>query len=424
MKNFAFRPLTQKSGIPPVPPRVRPKSVPLNRYADQQNVLTACTKTCGHPTTLDQSQSVQTPMDSTHNTRQTTRHDNYGYTNAETRNTAVESDKSSEDLNKDSYIDDDDEDAGSEPSLDDIDINDLPRLELRPEHLDSVPILPATDLWIFNFDATTVDIPTYQFKPALPEEYMNINFREAARKERSWRDYTSHRPEDPYEMAILDRMMELEGLQRTTELQESQRKCRAPSARHRIRSASAAGATQRQNVKSSETTPPPAPATIPDLHTLRKVCVICQQNGCGGTCSGGDIYNRHSRLDRDDVDERKIPVSGRPRLTLRTSYQNNVINLNTNQWPSTSIGRPARAKTPGGVATAALETEFENLSVNTEHKKLRDRGRTEALSKTFSSQKQNSLNDIPKEVKASKDVKVKTKRRTKSAKRRPKTALQ
>ncbi len=465
MISFSFcrhRSLRDKevNGIPPIPPsRPRPKSVPSRKFPIQTDYPR--NYDCLTPEIIYQL-SEGTRPESVYGERPESTVDINADSDSDAspddgnnvKHTDVSSTSgigSDKDLNSD-VEDTDDEENAPEPNLEDIDMSKIPQINLRPEKIDSLHIpLPKGDRKKYDFDASFVEVPPYEFKSPISEQLQHFNFREASRSEKHWCVQAKYKPKSALELKLMDRLIEMERLQRKSEDIECGKRYRLQSARHRARSAVSRD-TQRQTVKLVRDTSRKCTvdcvqmACVGDCPTKMEVesslCLVCRKMNCVGNCSG-DMYDPHSRSERDEVlDDKCRPKTAGVR-PVRTAYTpttpirangktlnsaNSILNRPKSGHSRGSVRlRESRPQTVGGTSSKSnLEDDFDKLGLESQDEedkaaKPKFRGRASVVpGKSYFSQRRNSLTDIAREIK----MRALTKKRTKSAKKkRPKTAV-
>ncbi|KAL8594283.1 hypothetical protein ACOMHN_000985 [Nucella lapillus] len=175
-----------------------------------------------------------------------------------------------DDVSEDDDNEDDDssdsEEGGFEPSLDDL-RRQMPHpqsvLHLRPEKLDAIYVPEdKRDMRRFDFDATKVDVPLYDFKRPLPDSLSKVSLRLCAREGTDWQDYLSTVPPEGRALkGLMDRLVEMEKYQIVTEDWEA-RKLRGQLRRQEKLGSRAASARARD----------------------KRCCGLCLQSACVGDC--------------------------------------------------------------------------------------------------------------------------------------------
>ena len=361
---------------------------------------------------------------------------------------------------------DSDEDDTREPILEEFQQRQMaiPQLELRPEKVDSfyIPGLPKGDRRKYDFDAEHVDIPPYEFAPALSQPLRNMNLKEICMGEKNWRELTSDGTEDAVEALIVDRLIELEKLQVKTEQNEERAKERAKSAKLRTglrnRSGSARALSSRAKEKwcCPDCTQPACVGNCPTKDDAPPACLLCRGKHCTGTCTES-AYCAHIRADRNEANgDSKSRTRLPPRLRSCGCCQrrHNAKFINANNL---ILGRPRsgnatfargqssqkptdlRPKSAGGATVSTdMEKEFEKLGLNPTAKDGRKedsvsqrpltagprtgcRGRAGVIpGKSYFSQRRNSLTDSSARTRLR--LAAAAKRRKSMKDQRPKTA--
>lgn len=361
---------------------------------------------------------------------------------------------------------DSDDDSGEdpdEPNLDSIDVNHLPDLQLRPEQLDHiyVPEYSKGDRRKYDFDINNVTIPEYEFAAPLSKEIQTLDISALSCKEHNWRHYTEIKPEDEIESNIIDRLIDLERLQKKTKDWEVTRKEKIMRLARLREAKSKIGSTMRhQSAKLRERK---CCSDCTQIYCIGNcnvpapkdnVCKLCDEYHPPGSCSQ-NVYTNRSRSERVSLDDEppKPPPNQRPKSCHSCSRITSAKLINAN---NVVLGRPksghhtfSRAQNnykppPSRSAslsqiTPEIEKELMKLGINPQSVIKQDprpttpqperpstacatetRGRA-AISpgKSYFSQRRTSLTDI---AKSTRRVKSAIGGRNKSRNKRPKTA--
>ena len=371
------------------------------------------------------------------------------------------------DLEEDELEDDDDDgDRDSndsdderipEPKLEDIKMADLPRLNLRPEQMDAMYIPDQRhDRRRYDFDPNKCEVIPFEFKDALSPPLMALDLHQASLSDRHWRSFAKGPASDATEEKIVERLLELEALQRKTKEVETLRRDRLRSAH--VRARSRVGATTRQqSAKLGERKccadclqvacvgDCPGKRSNPLQRLGSSNCLICAERDCDGSCCQS-AYDARSRQARVPEEEPKRTNRFRPRSCTsctssknpsKTTNANNILlyrpksSYSTFSSSQNSSSRPTKDLRPkGGQVGPQLEDEFERLGIDTEpdhqgaaagekqsasgtRRKLKGRA-SQLPGKSFFSQRRHSLTDIAKEMR----VKSANKKRLKGGKKK------
>ena len=357
------------------------------------------------------------------------------------------------DVDKDSN-DSDDEDI-PEPKLEDVKMADLPKLNLRPEQIDAMYIPdPRHDRRKYDFDPNNIERIPYEFQDALSLHLMTLDLYYASASERNWRTFAKGPASSQMEEKIVERLLELERLQRKTKELEVARRERIKSAN--LRAKSRMGQTIRQQGAKlgdrkccSDCLQVACVGDCPGKRTNGATlgsgdCLVCGETGCNGKCCES-AYDARSRQTRAVEEEPRKVVKLRPRScsSCTTKNPSRVITANnlilgrpkssyTTFSSSQSSSKSSKDLRPriGAVVSPQLEEEFEKLGIEpvqtgppgdpeatrpiTAPGRRKPRGRSSQLpGKSFFSQRRHSLTDIAQEM----SVKSANKKRLKSAKK-------
>ena len=340
----------------------------------------------------------------------------------------------------------------------------IPELNLRPEEVDAIYVPWARgDQRKYDFDASHVDTPPFEFKLPLSDGMNNLNLKELSRTERSWVTMVTAKPEDARESAIVTRLIQMEKLQRkTVDLEREWRLNRYR--RNRVRSAGGQGQIGVTTRGRQDMTCCPDCIQIacvgdcPSKNVPPGFCTGCNEKDCTGNCHVS-VYENRTRLESNDLDDGnkgqkvirpKSCASCQQRHNAKLINGNNVINGQPKSAYATfsrgqSSVRPKdlRPKSVTDGSYSELEQEFERLGLVSSDREVSDntgkqerpqtagtingsrrpRGRAAIIpGKSFFSQRRNSLTDLSKEERIKSAVAASRRRIRSAKKKRPKTA--
>ena len=315
----------------------------------------------------------------------------------------------------------------------------------------------------YDFDASHVDTPPFEFKLPLSDGMNSLNLKELSRTERSWVTMVTAKPEDARESAIVTRLIQMEKLQRkTVDVEREWRLNRYR--RNRVRSAGGQGQIGVTTRGRQDMTCCPDCIQIacvgdcPSKNVPPGFCTGCNEKHCKGDCHVS-VYEKRTRLESNDLDDEnkgqkvirtKSCASCQQRHNAKLINGNNVINGQPKSAYATfsrgqSSVRPKdlrpRSVTDGTYAD--LESELERLGLVSSDREVSDntgkqerpqtagtingsrrpRGRAAIIpGKSFFSQRRNSLTDLSKEERIKSAVAASRRRIRSAKKKRPKTA--
>lgn len=357
-----------------------------------------------------------------------------------------------EDDDGDRDSNDSDDERIPEPKLEDIRMADLPKLNLRPEQLDAIYIPDERhDRRRYDFDANKCEKIPFEFEDALSPNLMALDLTQISICDKNWRSFAKGPAKDEAEEKIVDRLLQLEKLQRKTKDIENMRRDRLRSAH--IRAKSRIGVTLRQqSAKPGERkccSDCLQVACVGDCPGKRNAlqrlgssnCLICAEKSCNGKCCES-AYDARSRQTRTVEEEPRKGFKSRPKSCAsctgknpaKVNNANNIIlgrpKSSYSTFSSSQNGvKPAKdLRAKSGTVNPSMEEEFERLGIDnqpenqgaagdrsgsgTTRRKLRGRA-SQLPGKSFFSQRRHSLTDIAKEMR----VKSANKKRLKSSKR-------
>ena len=209
--------------------------------------------------------------------------------------------------------DDPEDERAPEPTLEDVQLDKMPQLLLRPEKLDAfdIPTLPRGDRRKYDFDARVADpAPTYVYPDPLTFGPTTVDLSELETNDVNWRT-TLKRPVDRETAGWLDRLQHIEHLQRrTTEAEETKARCRSGGRSRRTPGGGGGTPSSRApSVTSGKLTCCAdclQAACVGDCPAKQALpigaCLLCREVGCDGHCAE-NVYNVHSRREpRGDDD--------------------------------------------------------------------------------------------------------------------------
>ena len=252
---------------------------------------------------------------------------------------------SADDLSdRDTDIDSDEEDY-PEPPVEEVNLNQLPNLSLRPEKMDAldIPVYARGDRRKYDFDATVVDYPACEFPYPLPECTESLNFAELCLSEKNWREQTTVRPEIPEEEYIIDRLIEFERLQAKTKEWESAKQDRIKATRQRQNKSKVYPTSRVQSAKTwrektccldcmQQACVGDCPGKPPSNSTA---CPVCHEKQCAGNCSQS-VYESRSRSDWEE-EKPKLRPPPRPKSCNSCQQRHTAKMINSNNL---LLGRP------------------------------------------------------------------------------------
>ena len=276
---------------------------------------------------------------------------------------------------------DSDEDV-PEPSLDNVQKDNLPSLELRPEVLDSltIPGYPRGDRRKYDFDVNNVEILPYDFKSPLSADMQLLDIRRFCQTDRSWRELTDKTPVDEVEGAIMDRLMKIQKLQMKSEEQEAAKqerlrisKLRASARSRNSGSVRVASAKSRDRFCCPDCLQPACVGNCPSKEDAP--CLLCRENHCTETCTE-NVYAAHCRHEREPENSKQKPKTRsrsctlcQKRHTAKYINANNIV-LGRPKSGHATFSRGQGSEKPkdlrpksAALANAGLEEDLEKLGL-------------------------------------------------------------
>ena len=228
--------------------------------------------------------------------------------------------------------DDTEDERVPEPTLEEVQLNKMPHLQLRPEQLDAVdmPTLPRGDRRKYDFDVKLIDpAPEYLYPDPLTFGQTTVNLAELESNELNWRT-TVKRHVNRETGEWLDRLQQIQHLQRrTAEVEETKARCRSGGGRSRRvqggSSSSRAPSTGGSGKLAccADCLQVACVGDCPGKQSLPAgACLLCREEGCDGHCAE-NVYNAHSRQEprvEDDGSTSKKPKQ-RPQSSVSSTKQ-------------------------------------------------------------------------------------------------------
>ena len=245
--------------------------------------------------------------------------------------------------------DDSDDENIPEPKLDEVEMSNVPSLNLRPEQVDNLNILiyPKGDRRKYDFDIENVMIPDYEFAHPLSEDTRDIDLTAVAKDGSDWRDFAEQEPEDEVECKILDRLVELEKLRKQTIEQEKQRREQARIARERAQARSRLGGGRVQCARVWREKKCCKDCLqvccVGDCNEHRKysdtTCLQCEENHKTGSCMENvyDVRSRGQEVEEEQRPKTATTAKSRPNSCTSCRKTNNAKYINAN---NIVLGRP------------------------------------------------------------------------------------
>ncbi|XP_074644125.1 uncharacterized protein LOC141900980 [Tubulanus polymorphus] len=311
-----------------------------------------------------------------------------------------------------------------EPSVDES--RCAPDLYLRPENMQAVYSAEhPRDYLKYDFDASRVLLPSYEFEYAGPIEFKHVDFNDLSKFDKDWREMTKRRPANVADEAMIDRFIQLERLQTKTIEWEISKKEKARAAiRHKMalsqilksQGRRAQSARSRDRKCCGNCLQPACTGDCPTKKAAQHICIQCRQPYCNGRCAqSSTAYTDHTRqtpIGSDDDDVRSKPPT-RPQscnaCQNRTSRgklinANNIIMGRPRSSHATyssggrcaKIGKDLRPRS-GIQVDDDLSKQFDKLGVDQHSrpstaKRTKIKGRSAVIpGKAFHSQRHNSL---------------------------------
>ena len=225
--------------------------------------------------------------------------------------------------------DDPEDERAPEPTLEEVQLNKMPHLQLRPEQLDTVdmPTLPRGDRRKYDFDARLCDPePTYLYPDPLTFGQTTVDLEELETNELNWR--TSVKRHVNRETAEwLDRLQQIQHLQRrTADVEETKSRCRSGGRSRRVPGGSSSSrALSTGSGKLACCADCLQVACVGDCPGKQSLpagdCLLCREEGCDGHCAE-NVYNAHSRRDPrvdDDGSGGRKKTKARPQSSVSST---------------------------------------------------------------------------------------------------------
>ena len=262
--------------------------------------------------------------------------------------------------------DDPEDERAPEPTLEDVQLDKMPQLLLRPEKMDAfdIPTLPRGDRRKYDFDARVADpAPPYVYPDPLTFGQTTVDLSELEANDINWRT-TLKRPMDRETAGWLDRLQHIEHLQRrTTEAEETKARCRSGGRSRRTPGGGGGTPSSRApSVASGKLTCCAdclQAACVGDCPAKQALpvgaCLLCREVGCDGHCAE-NVYNVHSRREpRADDDSSGGGRKTKPRpLSSVSSVRQQPPPLRSTRTPVNASS--ARSKSVGVTFTRGQQS--------------------------------------------------------------------